>query len=146
MTDASGPDRASESPHELRNPPELAPAAGFSHVVVPADGRTVFLAGQTAHGPEGAVQGDGFVEQFRHACRNVRTALEAAGGRPGDLVWLQLFTTDMDAYLAEQQAVGAAYREVLGRHFPAMSMFEVSRLVDPDAVIEIVALAVVPDR
>ena len=142
---AGGEGGAGGDGHRLLNPEGMPPAVGFSHVVVPAAGRTVHLAGQTAHGPDGEVRGEDFVGQFRHACENVRRALEAAGGAPEHLVSIQIFTTDMDGYLGALGEVGEAYRSVLGRHFPAMSMFEVSRLVDADAVVELVAVAVVPE-
>ena len=86
------------SAHKLINPSTLAPPLGFSHAAVAAEGRTVYLGGQTAHGPTGILQGSDIVEQFDAAAANVVTALKAVGGEPEDLVSMQIFVTDADAY------------------------------------------------
>lgn len=146
MSDHDTPDAPQgASAHELLNPATMSPAPGFSHVVRPAPGQLLFLAGQTAHQPDGSLRGEDFLTQFDAACGNVVLGLQAAGARPEDLVWLQIFTTDVDTYLAESRQVGRIYRGAFGRHFPAMSMFGVSRLVDPAAIVELVTMAVVPE-
>ena len=132
------------SPHQFVNPPGLAAARGFSHAVVPADGRTVYLAGQVAMDPAGAVVGDTFAEQFEVALGNVLTALAGAGGGPEHLVSLVMYATDVGAYRASLPEVGAAYRTLVGRHFPAMALLGVTELVEPRAMIEILATAVIP--
>ncbi|MDG2113100.1 MAG: RidA family protein [Actinomycetota bacterium] len=129
--------------HQLINPPHMSPAPGFAHVVVPADGRTIYLAGQIAADPTGAVVGDTFAEQYDLALKNVVDALAAGGGVPEDIVSLVVFTTSMDAYRDDLRGVGRAHREHLGRHYPAMAMLGVTELFERDAMVEIIATAVV---
>ena len=132
------------SPHRAFNPPTLAPAVGFSHAVSSAPGRLVFLGGQTGHRADLTID-DGLVAQFDQACANVVAALEAAGARPEHLVSMQIFVTDAGTYRASLPALGEAYRRSLGRHFPAMALFEVAGLFDTEAVVELMGIAVVPD-
>jgi enamine deaminase RidA (YjgF/YER057c/UK114 family) len=132
------------SPHQFINPEAMAPARGFSHAVVPAEGRTVYLAGQVAMDPTGAVVGETFAEQFEVALANVVTALAGAGGGPEHLVSLVMYATDVAAYRAALPEVGAAYRRLVGRHFPAMALVGVTELVEPLAMIEIIGTAVIP--
>ena len=131
--------------HQFLNPEGMAPPAGFSHVALAAPGRLVFLAGQTAHQADGSLSGTTLTEQFAAAAANVASALSAAGATPADVVSLQIFTTDVDGYRAESRPIGAAYREVFGPHYPPMALFGVTRLFDPDALVELVATAVIPD-
>ena len=131
--------------HQFLNPAELGPPVGFSHVALPAPGRLVFLAGQTAHQADGRLAGETVVEQFGAAAANVATALAAAGAAPHHLVWLQIFVVDVDAYRAALRPIGAAWREHFGAHYPPMALFGVSRLFDPDALVELMAIAVVPN-
>jgi enamine deaminase RidA (YjgF/YER057c/UK114 family) len=137
-------EREVTGPHRAINPPSLARPSGFSHAVVAAPGRTVYLAGQTPSGSDGAIRGATIVEQFDAAARNLLVALQAAGGAPEHLVSMQIFTTDLAAYRSELQAIGAAYRRHFGRHYPAMALLEVSALFAPGALIEIQAIAVIP--
>jgi enamine deaminase RidA (YjgF/YER057c/UK114 family) len=130
--------------HRLVNPSGLAPPSGFAHAVVAAPGRLVFLGGQTGHRADGSLPGPGIVEQFDGACANVVTALRAAGAGPQDVVWCQVFTSDGAAYLGSLPALGRAWRARLGTHYPAMAWFEVRSLFDPEALVEIMAIAVVP--
>jgi enamine deaminase RidA (YjgF/YER057c/UK114 family) len=132
--------------HQFLNPEDLAPPIGFSHVAVAAPGRLVFLAGQTAHQADGSLAGSTVAQQFAAAAENVATALAAAGATPADVVSLQIFTTDVDAYRSETKAIGAAYRAVFGPHYPPMALFGVARLYDPDASVELVVTAVIPDE
>ena len=115
------------TPHRVVNPEGLAPPVGFAHAVVAAPGRTVYLGGQAAQGPDGAI------------------AVAAAGGAPGHLVSLHVYTTDAAAYRAALAELGAAYRRHLGRHYVATALFEVAGLFDPAAKVELVGIAVVPD-
>ncbi len=131
--------------HQFLNPEDLSPPVGFSHVAVAAPGRLVFLAGQTAHQADGTLAGSTVAEQFAAAAGAVATALAAAGATPADVVSLQIFTTDVDAYRADTKAIGAAYRQVFGPHYPPMALFGVARLYDPDALVELIATAVIPD-
>jgi len=131
--------------HRFLNPEGLSPPVGFSHVAVAAPGRLVFLAGETAHQADGTLAGSTVAEQFAAAAENVAAALAAAGATPADVVSLQIFTTDVDAYRAQSKAIGAAYRQVFGPHYPPMALFGVSRLYDPAALVELLATAVIPD-
>lgn len=132
------------SPHQLVNPESMAPAKGFAHVVIPAHGKTVYLAGQIAADAEGRVVGDTFAEQYDVAMGNVVEALAAAGGAPPDIVSLIVYTTSMAEYRADLAGVGAAHRDHLGRHFPAMALLGVTELYEEAAKVEIVATAVIP--
>jgi enamine deaminase RidA (YjgF/YER057c/UK114 family) len=131
--------------HQFLNPEGLMAPSGFSHVALPAPGRLVFVAGQTAHQPDGSVAGSTMPEQFAAAAANVVAALEAAGAAPEHIVWLQIFVTDVDAYRAALGPIGAAYRGTFGSHYPAMALFGISRLFDEAAMVELMAIAVVPD-
>ena len=133
------------APHRVVNPPELGPAVGFSHAVVSGPGRHVHLGGQVAQGPDGVVAPGSVVEQFDIALGNVVTALRAAGAAPEHLVRLVVYTTVPDDYRAALSELGAVYRSHLGRHYPAMAFFAVAGLFDPDAVVELVGTAVVPE-
>lgn len=131
-------------PHETVNPPGLLPPVGFSHAVVSARGRTVYLGGQTGHRDGGSLPGD-LIAQFDQAAANLVTTLDAAGARPEHLVSLHVYVTDVAGYRDNLGALGDVYRRHLGRHYPAMALFEVSGLFDAEAVVELVAVAVVPD-
>ena len=130
--------------HRFVNPPQLLPGQGFSHVALPAQGQLVFIAGQTAHQPDGSVRGATMAEQTDAALANLVTALDAAGALPEHVVELQIFVTDAAAYRAALGAIGASWRRHLGKHYPSVSLFGISELFDPQAQIEIVARAVVP--
>ncbi|MFQ5968359.1 MAG: RidA family protein [Acidimicrobiia bacterium] len=132
------------SPHTILNPDVLAPPRGFSHVVIPKEGRLVFLAGQAAQLPDGSISGSDMAEQFDVAAVNVVAALAAADAHPEHLVSLQIFVTSVDSYRASLGVIGEAYRRHIGDHYPAVSLFEVSGLFDPEALVELVATAVVP--
>jgi enamine deaminase RidA (YjgF/YER057c/UK114 family) len=132
--------------HVLVNPPALADPSGFSHAVVAAPGRTVYLAGQTALDPDGVVQGSTVVEQFDRAAANLAAALGAAGGQPEHLVWLQIFVTDVSEYRGTLRELAEVYRRHFGRHYPATALFEVSGLFDPAARVELMGIAVVPEE
>ena len=126
------------TPHRIVNPEALAPPAGFAHAVVAAPGRTVYLGGQIGDGATVA-------DQFAAAAANVVTALRGAGAEPQHLVSLTIFVTDVDSYRKALDPIGASYRKHFGKHYPAMALFEVSRLFEPGALVELVGVAVVPD-
>jgi len=130
--------------HRLINPEELLPPKGFSHVAVPLPGRLVFVAGQTAHAPDGSIADTSMAGQATAALANLAVALAAAGAHTDQLVSLQIFVTDVAAYRDALGPIGEAWREHLGTHYPAVSLFGVTELFDPDASIEIVATAVIP--
>ncbi|HVL97237.1 MAG TPA: RidA family protein [Solirubrobacteraceae bacterium] len=129
--------------NEIVTAPALAPPAGFAHAVVAGPGRTVYLGGQTAQDPSGAIVGDTMVEQFEQACGNVAAALRAAGGEPSDLVSLVIYVTDLDAYRESLKELGKVHQRHFGRHYPAMALFGVTGLFDPAAMVELVGVAVV---
>lgn len=133
------------TPHRLINPETLPPAVGFAHAVAAASGRLVFLGGQTAHDAEGRLQGATMVEQFDRAVENVVGALEAAGARPEHVVSVQIFVTSVEEYRAALGEIGSVYRRHFERHYPAMALVEVTALFDPQARVELVAVAVVPE-
>jgi enamine deaminase RidA (YjgF/YER057c/UK114 family) len=133
------------SAHKLINPSTLPPPLGFSHAAVAAGGKTVYLGGQTAHGPTGILQGSNIVEQFDAAAANVVTALDAVGAQPEDLVSMQIFVTDVDAYRGATHEIRDVYRKHFGRHYPALALFEVVGLYDPDAYVELMCIAVIPE-
>jgi len=132
------------SKHELINPETMAPAIGFSHAVAAGPGRTIWFGGQTSLSKDNVVVGKTFLEQFDLALENLVTALRAAGAEPEHLVQMQLFVTDAPAYRAGRRELGTIYQRHLGRHYPAMALFEVKSLFDEEALVEIMAVAVVP--
>jgi enamine deaminase RidA (YjgF/YER057c/UK114 family) len=121
-------------PGEIINAPELPAPRGFSHAV--KAGNTVYLAGQIGEGTT-------LSEQFDGAASALLTALWAAGGTPQDLVSLQIFVTDVDAYRGSQQALGEVWRAHFGRHYPAMGLFGVTGLAVPEAMVELMGVAVI---
>ncbi|NUV52518.1 RidA family protein [Streptomyces coelicolor] len=129
---------------ERVNPPDLSPPAGFSHAVVTAGSRVVFLAGQTALDGDGKVVGDTLPEQFTRALTNLLTALRAAGGAPADLARVTVYATDVAAYREHARELGRIWRDVAGRDYPAMAVVEVVRLWDEEAMVELDGFAVLP--
>ncbi|WP_246257757.1 RidA family protein [Amycolatopsis anabasis] len=132
------------TPHRVVVAPELAEPVGFAHAVVAAPGRTVYLGGQTAQGPDGAIRGSTILEQFDVAAGNVVAALKAAGGSPEHLVSLLVYVTDVPAYRSALRELGPLYRKHFGRHYPAIALFGVAELFDVEAKIELLGTAVVP--
>jgi enamine deaminase RidA (YjgF/YER057c/UK114 family) len=126
------------------NPPALARPSGFSHAVVAEGSRVVFLAGQTGMDETGAIVGGGLVAQFEQALGNLLVALEAAGGRPEHLANLTVYVLDMDDYRARARDIGAIWRRLVGRDYPAMAGIGVARLWDAEAVVELQGAAVLP--
>ncbi len=114
-------------------------------MVVTAAGRGIYLAGQTGRLADGRIAKT-LAEQFDGAAENVGKALTAAGARPDHLVSMQILTTDLADYRASLAPIGAAYRRHFGRHYPAISLFQVSALFDADARVELVCIAHIPDR
>ena len=117
--------------------------SGYSHGFAAA-GRLLFVAGQIGWDPITREVAPGLVDQTRQALANVVTVLRAGGAEPSDLVRLTWFITDRDAYLRDRKAIGLAYRDVIGRHFPPMSVLVVAGLLEPGALVEIEATAVIP--
>jgi enamine deaminase RidA (YjgF/YER057c/UK114 family) len=125
------------------HPKDWAPTTGFSNGVA-AEGRQVFVAGQIGWNARQEIVDDDFVAQVEQALRNVVDILAEADARPEHLVRLTWYITDRREYLARSSEVGLAYRRVIGRHFPAMTLVQVMALVEDRAKVEIEATAVVP--
>jgi enamine deaminase RidA (YjgF/YER057c/UK114 family) len=128
---------------ERINPPSLAAPSGFSHAVA-ATGRLVFLAGQTGMAPDGSIVGGGLVAQFEQALGNLLTALSAAGGEPSHLVKVTIYIVDVPAYRSAAREIGAVWRRLAGRDYPAAAGIGVARLWDDEALVEIEGVAVLP--
>ena len=127
------------------NPEALGNPRGYSNgMLAPAGGRLLFVAGQIAWDEAQKVVPGGFAEQFSQALSNVVTVVRAAGGEPADLGSLTIFVVDRQEYVAQLAGVGAAYRELMGRHYPTMALVEVRALLEPLAKVEIQGIAVVP--
>ena len=133
------------TPHDIVNPPGLVGPVGFSHVVVAATGRTIYLGGQTAHDVDGKLVGETVAEQFERAAANVVTALGAVGATAEHLVAMQIYVTDVAAYRSSLPELAGAYRQHFGRHYPAIALLGISELFDPASLVELVCTAVIPD-
>lgn len=126
------------------NPAEWPQPSGYANAII-GGGQVIALAGQIGWDPQTrTLVSDDFVSQVRQALLNVTTVLQAAGAGPQEVVRLTWFITDKHAYVSRQQEIGAAYREIMGKHFPAMSVVVVNALVEDGAKVEIEATAVLP--
>ena len=120
--------------------------SGYAYGVSAPGGRVIVTAGQVGWNPSnGAIESDDFAEQAAQALRNVVAVLRAAGAGPEHLVRLTWFITRRAEYMRARKALGAAYLEIVGQNFPAMSVIVVSGLLEEQAKVEIEATAVVPD-
>ena len=133
----------SKNTFEFLQPKNWLPPKGYSNGVA-AEGRQVFVAGQIGWSERGELISDDFVAQVERALANIVQVLAEAGGEPRHLTRLTWFVTDKSAYVARQKEIGEAYRRVIGRHFPAMSLIVVAGLLEPGAKVEIEATAVIP--
>ena len=128
---------------ERVNPAELAAPSGFAHAVIATGGQLVFLAGQTALDVSGVIVGQTVAEQFELALANLLTALAAAGGQPTDLASLTVYAVDLADYRAHGAEIGAVWRRLAGRNYPAMAAIGVARLWDTEALVEVQGFAVI---
>ena len=119
--------------------------SGYSVATVLPHGRPLHIAGMVAWDENNRLVGDEFSVQFAQVLRNVRTAAEAAGSATSFIGRLTIYVADRQAYLDALPKLGAIYREVFGRHYPAMALVEVSALLEEGALLEIEATGVVPD-
>ena len=126
--------------HQTIHPNGWLPAKGYANGILAKDG-TLHIGGQIGWDANKKIVQGGFIPQMTQALRNIAAIVEAAGGEISDVARLTWFVTDKSEYLANQSEVGAAYREVFGKHFPAMSMIMVSGLVEDEAMVEIEATA-----
>ena len=126
--------------HKTIHPEGWAPALGYANGMLTQDG-TLHIGGQIGWDMDKVFVSKEFVPQMRQALQNIADIVTAAGGKPSDVARLTWFVTDKAAYVANQRAVGEAYRAVFGKHFPAMSMLVVTALIEDDALVEIEATA-----
>jgi enamine deaminase RidA (YjgF/YER057c/UK114 family) len=117
---------------------------GYANGVI-TQGRTLHIAGQIGWNAEGVFASDALEEQFASALDNVIAVVRAAGGEPSDVVRMTVYVTDLDAYRQGAKAIGRAWRERFGKHFPAMALVGVAGLVEPRAKVEIEAVASLPE-
>jgi enamine deaminase RidA (YjgF/YER057c/UK114 family) len=127
---------------EIINPESLGAPRGYSNGLLLRGGSVLFVAGQIGWDERQHIVAGGFAAQFARALANVVTVVEAAGGSPDRVGRLTIFVTNKQEYLDALAEVGAAYRRVMGRHYPAMSLVEVTALLEPGALVEIEATAV----
>jgi enamine deaminase RidA (YjgF/YER057c/UK114 family) len=128
---------------EIINPADLARPRGFSHGILVTGGRLLFLAGQDASDAEGAIVApDDLVAQTRQVLHNLHAVVHEAGGTMQDIVKLNVYVRDRDAYVAALKPIGAVFREYFGGYYPAMALFEVAGLFQSEALIEMEGMAV----
>jgi len=140
VIDGRGP---SSGRYTVVNPPELGAPRGWNNGMLDrGGGRTLFIAGQTARDDSGKVPPADFPTQFDRALANVLAVLQQAGGSPGDIGRFTIYVTDVATYRAALKPLGEAYRRRMGGHYPAMALVQVTSLVDPDAMVEIEATAI----
>ncbi|QKV97064.1 RidA family protein [Streptomyces sp. NA02950] len=126
------------------NPPALPAPSGYSHATLV--GNTLHLGGQTALDADMKIVPGGIIEQFRQAFTNLLTTLREAGGRPEDLVSVTLYLTDIPDYQAHGKEIGKIWRELAGSVYPAMAGIGCTALWQPEAMIEILGVAVIPNE
>jgi enamine deaminase RidA (YjgF/YER057c/UK114 family) len=129
---------------ELIDPAGLESPVGYAHIAKITSGTIVHIAGQAPFNEKGEVVGKGdFVAQFVQVMRNLKIAIEGAGGRPNHYAVLTIYVTNLEAYWNNKKPLGIAYREVFGKYFPAITLVEVKRLFNPDCMLEISGIAVI---
>ena len=130
---------------KILQPPGWARAKGFSNGIS-CSGRLVFIAGQVGWSGQGVWEARDFAGQFRQAVKNIISVLHEAGGKPEHIVRLTWYVLDKKEYLGALGDVGAAYRELMGKHYPTMAVVQVGGLVEDQARLEIEATAVIPEK
>jgi enamine deaminase RidA (YjgF/YER057c/UK114 family) len=129
---------------QILQPPAWAKPKGFANGIAVKGGTTVYIAGQVGFTGQGEWREKAFAGQFRQAMQNILEVLAQAGGKPEHLVRLTWYVLDKAEYLASLKEVGAAYRELMGKHYPVMAVVQVSALAEDAARLEIEATAVIP--
>ncbi len=129
--------------HEILNPKNWKPAKGYANGIA-AEGRMIFCGGLIGWTGDQQFETDDFVGQVAQVLRNIVAVLAEGDARPDHLVRLTWYVTDKHEYLGRLPELGAVYREIIGRHFPAMALVQVGELVEDRAKVEIEATAVVP--
>ncbi|HZF36114.1 MAG TPA: RidA family protein [Candidatus Angelobacter sp.] len=127
--------------HKIIQPDGWKPAKGYANGVL-AEGARLYVGGQIGWNKDHVFERHDFIGQMEQALRNIVEIVEAAGGTAPDIVRLTWYVTDKKDYVAKQREVGEAYRRVMGKHFPAMTMVVVSELIEDAALVEIEATAV----
>jgi enamine deaminase RidA (YjgF/YER057c/UK114 family) len=127
--------------HKIIQPDGWKPAKGYANGVL-AEGPRLYVGGQIGWNKDQVFERHDFIGQMEQALRNIVAVVESAGGAATDIVRLTWYVIDKKDYLAKQKAVGEAYRQVMGKHFPAMTMVVVSGLIEDAALVEIEATAV----
>lgn len=126
------------------NPEALGRPRGYANgVIVPAGARLLFIAGQIAWNAEQRIVSEDFVEQFHQALSNLLLVVREAGGVPEQLARINIYVTDKAEYSARAREIGERWRELMGKHFPAMALIEVKGLLEPQAKVEIEGTAVI---
>jgi enamine deaminase RidA (YjgF/YER057c/UK114 family) len=132
---------------QLINPDTLAAPRGYNHGVLVTGGKLLFLAGQTASDASGNIVAPGdLVRQYEQALLNHKAVIEAAGGAMSDIVKMNIYVLNRDDYLSKLKPLGEVHRKYFGSYYPAMALFEVSRLFQGDALIELEGTAVIGDE
>ena len=130
---------------QILQPPGWARPKGYSNGIAAGGGTTVYIAGQVAFNAQGVLEERTFAGQFRQTLSNTLAVLAEAGGRPEHIVRMTWYVTDKKEYLGAINEVGAAYRELVGKHYPAMAVLQVAGLIEDRAKLEIETTAVIPD-
>ena len=128
---------------EILQPEGWVKPRGYSNGIA-ASGRTVCVSGMIGWDAQGQFHTDDFAGQVRQALQNIVDVLAEAGARPEHIVRMTWYVVDKQEYLAASKATGAAYREIIGRHYPAMTAVQVTALIEDRARVEIEATAIVP--
>ncbi len=128
---------------QILNPAEWAKPKGYANGIA-VEGKQVFVAGQIGWNAEATFDSDDLVDQTRQALRNIVRVLAEAGARPEHIVRLTWYVVDKRDYMARNAELGKVYREILGRHYPAMALVQVAALLEDRAKVEIEATAVIP--
>lgn len=128
---------------QIINPASLSEPRGFNHGVLTTGGALLFLAGQDASDGEGRIIAPGdMVAQCRQVLHNIHAVVHEAGGQMADIVKLNVYVTSRDAYVAQLKPLGKLFREYFGNYYPAMALFEVAGLFQPEAMVEMEGFAV----
>ena len=130
--------------NRILQPPGWARPKGYSNGIAARGGTTVYIAGQVAFNAQGVLEEQTFAGQFRQTLSNTLAVLAEAGGRPEHIVRMTWYVTDKKEYLGAIAEVGAAYRELVGKNYPAMAVVQVAGLIEDGAKLEIETTAVIP--
>ena len=130
---------------KILQPAGWAKPKGFSNGIAVKGGTTIYIAGQIAFNSKSIIEEKTFAGQFRQTLKNTLAVLAEAGGRPEHIVRMTWYILDKKEYLGAIKEVGAAYRELIGRHYPAMAVVQVGALIEDEAKLEIETTAVVPE-